>query len=273
LVCIPCGKTLSKLNGHAADKPGRALPQIPHVTGILVACLALVATTLGGLVAVRVRDRLHLLLGFSAGAVLGVVFFDVFPELLERAADAHVPIRTVMGYLVGGFLVFLLLEMGTSLHAGREHEHHHGHEHNPEMGLVAAAGLSVHSFLDGLAIGIGFRSSTALGIAIGLAVLTHDFSDGLNTVTVVLAHGNPLKAALRWLGVDAVTPVLGATVAVFAPSSFDRALPYLLAVFAGFFLYIGSSDLLPEAREHKSPWVAVATMGGLATLFAVTSAL
>ncbi len=135
--------------------------------------------------------------------------------------------------------------------------------------MVAAAGLSFHSFLDGVAIGVGFKTDLRLGVALGIAVLAHDFTDGLNTVTVVLAHGNSLRRAMRWLLVDAITPLLGATVALVAPLP-SAILPYILGSFVGVFLYIGASDLLPEAREHDSPWPVAATVVGMALLWGVT---
>lgn len=240
--------------------------------GLLVASLTFFSTSAGGLAAIRFRDQLHLLLGFSSGAVLGVVFFDVFPELIDRAAGARLPVGHLMVAVAAGFFSFFLLERLTSLHSGREHEHREPADHQPELGVAGAAGLSFHSFLDGIAIGIAFKTGTAIGILIGLAVLAHDFSDGLNTVTVVLAHDNPVKRAVRWLLIDASTPLLGAATALVVPIP-EAALPWILAFFAGFFVYIGASDLLPEAREHDSPWVFVMALGGTATLFALTRVL
>lgn len=239
------------------------------MTGIAVAALAFISTSLGGLAAVRIRDRLHLLVGFASGAVVGVVLFDVLPEFAERASASGIALHTATLFMAAGFLGFYILESITALHGAREHEHQTTKEHREEIGVLAAAGLSVHSFLDGLAIGVGFRTDTHLGVAIALAVLVHDFSDGLNTVTVMLAHGNPLRRALRWLVIDAVAPVLGATTALLAPVG-GSVLPALLGVFCGFFLYIGASDLLPEAREHESPWPKAATVLGMAVLFGVT---
>jgi zinc transporter ZupT len=236
---------------------------------VLFSLLTFVSTAAGGAVAVRVRDRLHLLLGFSAGAVLGVVFFEVLPELVVRTRVESVAFSTTMLVVVAGFLSFFFLERITALHGGREHEHHVPHEHGVELGVIGAAGLSVHSFLDGVAIGAGFKSSAAVGVLIGIGVLAHDFSDGLNTVTVVLAHGNSIRRALRWLLIDAAAPILGA-LAVVVVGVPRHTLPYLLAFFVGFFLYIGSSDLLPEAREHDSPWVAGAAVAGLALVYGVT---
>lgn len=235
---------------------------------VLLACVTFFSTGIGGVAAIRFRDRLHLLLGFSAGAILGVVFFDVLPEAFSLA-----PRQPFMLAAAAGFLAFFGLERYTALHRGREHEHSASKgRHEQELGVLSAAGLSVHSFLDGVAIGVAFQASSALGVVVALAVIAHDFDDGLNTVTVLLAHGNQVSRARRWLLVDMSTPILGAasTYLFHVPSS---ALPWILAFFAGFFLYIGASDLLPEAREHDSPFVAVATALGLAIIFLVTRAL
>lgn len=237
---------------------------------LVVAALAFVSTGLGGLMAVRLRDRMHLMLGFSAGAVLGVVLFEILPEVADGSQALGVPLADLLVFSAGAFLAFFALERVTGLHGARDHEHQGGAEHRSELGVLSASGLSLHSFLDGVAVAVAFQAGNRdLGIAVSVAVLAHDFSDGLNTVTVMLAHGNRLRRALRWLAIDASTPMAGALVAVIVRPSLD-VLPYLLAIFAGSFLYIGASDLLPEAREHDSPWVAVATFAGLVVLYTVS---
>lgn len=231
---------------------------------VLLACLTVVSTGLGGIAALRFRDQLHLLLGFSAGAVLAVVFFEMLPEVFSLRG----PTSPVMLAAAAGFLAFFSLERYTALHRARDHAHA-ASEHEAELGVVAAAGLSVHSFLDGIAIGIGFQANPEIGFMIALAVILHDFSDGLNTVTVVVAHGNPPRRATAWLLVDMVTPLLGAASTLFFRFP-EGLLPWILAFFCGFFLYIGASDLLPEAREHDSPLVGVATLLGMLLVFLVT---
>jgi ZIP family zinc transporter len=129
------------------------------------------------------------------------------------------------------------------------------------MGTLSAAGLTFHSFLDGVAIGAGFQSSMQVGLLIALGIIAHDLSDGLNTVTVMLAHGNSLGRARLWLVLDMIAPVVGACATLIVPLS--GFLPWMLAFFAGSFLYIGASDLLPEAKEHDSPLVAVAMATGM----------
>jgi len=231
---------------------------------ILIACITLASTGAGGVIAVRFRDRLHLLLGFSSGAVLAVALFDILPEVFALGGASYMPLAAA------GFLAFFGLERYTAMHRAREHVHVHAEAaHEPELGALSAAGLVVHSFLDGVAIGVGFQTSSHVGFLIALGIIAHDLSDGMNTVTVVLAHGNSVSRAIGWLILDMIAPVLGAAFTVFYAMKISL-LPGVLAFFVGSFLYIGASDLLPEAREHDSPWVAVATILGMAAIYGTT---
>src|SRR6185312_15930684 len=106
---------------------------------LLLAPAAFGATMLGGLVALRLRDRLHLILGFSAGAVVGVAFFDLLPEAVHLTRDSRTPAQTML-FVAIGFLFYLLLDRLALLHAaGHDHSDsghdHHGHEHGPQRGL------------------------------------------------------------------------------------------------------------------------------------------
>ena len=232
---------------------------------ILFASLTFVSTGLGGMAALRFRDRLHLLLGFSSGAVIAVALFDILPEVFALNGGAsYIPLAAV------GFLAFFALERYTAMHRSREHVHA-STTHEQELGALSAAGLTFHSFLDGVAIGVGFQASLKIGLLIALGIIAHDLSDGLNTVTVVLAHGNPMKRAIFWLAADMSAPVLGATTTILV--NLNGVLPWLLAFFAGSFIYIGASDLLPEAKEHDSPWVGVATALGMFAIYLITRVL
>src|SRR5271155_1860834 len=191
---------------------------------ILLACFTLISTGLGGMAALRFRDRLHLLLGFSSGAVLGVALFDILPEVFAlKDGASYVPFAGV------GFLAFFALERYTAMHRSREHVHL-ADSHEQELGTLSAAGLTFHSFLDGVAIGVGFQSSAKIGLLIALGIIVHDLREGLNTVTVVLAHGSARKRAIFWLAADMIAPVLGAASALLI--DLHALLPWVLAFFA-----------------------------------------
>ncbi|HET8528033.1 MAG TPA: ZIP family metal transporter [Gaiellaceae bacterium] len=209
---------------------------------------AFAATLLGGAFALRFRDQLHLILGFSSGAVLGVALFDLLPEALglTRGRYGAATVTLVVGI---GFFAFMLLSRVVLLHPESEDaEHAHVDE---RVGSLGAASLALHSFLDGVGIGLAFKVSPTVGGVVAAAVLAHDFSDGINTVTMILrARGRDLRA-VRWLLLDAVAPVLGVVSTTFFRLD-DTELGLVLSVFCGFFLYIGASDLLPESH-HRHP--------------------
>jgi ZIP family zinc transporter len=206
---------------------------------------ALVATMLGGTFALFRRDRLHLILGFSAGAVLGVALFDLLPEAFDLATKRHAA-ATITLLVAAGFFSFLFLNRILLLHP----EHDEGAAPR-RSGALGAASLSLHSFLDGAGIGLAFKVSTAVGAVVAAAVLAHDFSDGINTVTVVLKNRGRGLLALRWLVVDAIAPLLGVA-STYLYTLSGPQLGLVLALFCGFFLYIGASDLLPESH-HRHP--------------------
>jgi zinc transporter ZupT len=234
---------------------------------IILAAGTFISTLLGGLVALRSHDRLHRLLGLTAGVVMGVVAFDLLPEVFESLGHG-VTAREAMIALIVGFLLFHVVEKSILIHHSQEREyevHHH-----PQVGIASALALSGHSFLDGLGIGLGFQAGTEVGIAVAIAVIAHDFSDGLNTVTLMLVNRNNRKKALGMLFVDALAPVAGAIVGTVVHIS-EGGLTLYLAFFAGFLLYIGASEILPEAHSKHSSYTTIGlTILGVAFMFFVT---
>ncbi len=203
----------------------------------------------GGLLGLKWKDKMHLTLGFTAGVLVAVVAFEIFPELVELSESTGMSLRLPMIALVSGFLLFHIAEKMLLIH--HAHEDQYGHHHHPTVGVFSALALSAHSFLDGVGIGIGFQVSPSLGIAVAVAVLAHDFTDGLNTVSLMLSHKNSPKRAFKFLMLNAVAPVLGGISTLFFTFS-PEFLNMYLGFFAGFLLYIGASDILPEAHSHNS---------------------
>ncbi len=234
---------------------------------LLVALAAFVATLLGGLFALRLKDKLHLILGFSAGAVVAAAFFDLIPEALELAEGAYGP-ATVLSVTALGFMAYLAADRLVLLH-GHVHDEEAETSHVHRRGTAGAGTLSLHSLLDGVGIGLAFQVSAAVGLVVTAAVLTHDFSDGINTVNLILKNGGDRMRALRWLIVDACAPVVGVAAAFFFAVP-QHTLALLLALFAGFFLYIGASDLIPESHHaHPVRFTTYMTLLGMAVVYGI----
>jgi len=218
------------------------------MSALLFSVATFISTSLGGLFALRFRDRLHYVLSFAAGVLLGVVAFDLLPEIFAIAATPGIEAGSGMVALLVGFLFFHGMEKLASVHT--VHEDDYATHHHPHIGMFSALALAGHSFIDGVGIGLGFQVSEAVGVTVGIAVITHDFCDGLNTVSVMLIHRNTTARALGMLALDAVAPLLGVlSTTLFHVSSGGMML--FLGFFAGFLFYIAASDILPEAHSQN----------------------
>ena len=120
---------------------------------------------------------------------------------------------------------------------------------------------------------MAFKVSNNLGFAVFIALLVHAFSDGLNTVALLVKSGNWTRKGVALLGVDAVARISGAVLgSVIAVS--DPWLAIYLALFAGFLIYIATSHILPEAHSrHPSRYTMLATLTGVAIMWGVVAAL
>lgn len=222
-------------------------------------------TFLGGFFALKFKDKLHLILGFSAGAVISVAFFDLIPEAVELSGKSS-EMSQVTLLVALGFIFYMILDRFVTLHAHTD-DSSDSHTHHEHRGHIGAGSLSIHSFLDGAAIGLAFQVSPSVGIIVAIAVLVHDFSDGINTVNMVLKNKGSLTNAFKWLLTDAIAPVIGILSTLFYTLQ-SETLGIIMAIFAGFFLYIGASDLLPESH-HRHPQILTTfmTILGMAVLY------
>lgn len=235
---------------------------------IALAFSTFISTLLGGFTALKNRDRLHRILGYTAGVILGVIAFDLLPEIFHIVAEQHIDPTWPMIALVVGFLAFHIAEKSIAIHSAHSEEYSE-HTH-PHVGMASAVALIGHSFLDGVGIGLGFQAGEAVGITVAIAVIAHDFADGLNTVSLMLTHRNTPKRSIIMLVLDAFAPVAGALSTLFFSLS-DSTLAIYLGFFTGFLLYIGASDILPEAHSKHSSKVTIAlTVLGAVFMFIVT---
>lgn len=232
------------------------------MTSIIVAIGTFATTLLGGLFAYRYRTKLHYFISFSVGVLIAVAFLDIFPEMFEIAAANNIDVAKPLLAVVIGFLTIHVLEKVAAIHSANEDEY--ASHHHPLVGAVGVGSLVVHSFLDGVSIGLGFQAGAAVGVAVSIAILAHDFCDGLNNVTLSLVNKVNKKQLWTLLALDAVAPIFGVLLTMFfvVPAS---ALVIFLGAFAGILLYIAASGLLPEAHSKHSSF----SMVGLTVLGAV----
>ncbi|MCX6719708.1 MAG: ZIP family metal transporter [Candidatus Staskawiczbacteria bacterium] len=235
---------------------------------IIFSVLTFVSTFAGGIFAIKNKSKMHYIMAFAAGVLLGVVSFDIFPEIISQIKTYNFNSIEVMIALVFGFLLFHVLEKSILIQHCHE-EDCVAHKH-PQVGVISALALAGHSFMDGVGIGLGFQVAPAVGILVAIAVISHDFTDGMNTITLMLSNRNTDKKSTLFLFLDALAPVLGAASTLFFTVT-PHFLVLYLGFFAGFLLYIGASDILPEAHSEQSSYkLMFLTILGTLLIFAIT---
>ena len=241
---------------------------------IALAATTVLATFSGGMLALRAKDRFHLVLGLSAGLLLGLVGFDLLPEIFEMNTDNLIGVRTISVALIAGFLSLHFIEQFAGSHEPAESDYGHEHTHSVEIaGTVGAIAMAGHIFLDGVALALAFKVSNALGYAVFIAMLVHAFSDGLNTVALLVKTGQWRSRGKYLLAVDALARIGGAAIGSALTIS-DSNLAIYLAVFSGIVIYLATSHILPEAHsKHPSKVTMLATLAGVVIMWAVVSNL
>ena len=226
------------------------------------------STFFGGLFSIKFKDKLHAIMCFTAGVLVGVFSFDIMPEIINEVKEYNFDPTGAMIAFVAGYMIFHVLEKSILIHHAHEKEYA-DHKH-PQVGILSALALAGHSFMDGVGIGLGFQTNTKVGILVAIAVISHDFTDGMNTVTLMLINKNTPRRAKWFLLLDSLTPILGA-----ASTLLFTLPPYYLVLYLGFFggflMYIGASDILPQAHsKHSSLKMIGLTASGLLFVFLVS---
>ena len=232
---------------------------------VLISGGALVSAAAGGMLAMRAVRHVGLIIAAGAGIRIGAAYFDLIPESVEQLGGLDM----AMLFTAVGFLAFYAVEKLTALHVGHETatELEHGDAQHRHVGFLGSIGMSLHSFLDGVALAAGLALGGGIGLVIAVVVVLHRFSDGIGIVSLLLATRMPRAHIYRWVALVALAPVVGVVVGLLLPVP-DVVLGGMLAIFAGFFLYIGAAELLPEAhRTDRSSWVVLATIGGVVAIY------
>jgi zinc transporter ZupT len=231
------------------------------MVALLLTLLTAISTITGGAIAVRQRHRVHLLLGFGAGVLLGAIFFDLLPGALVAAKQQGWTTRTVLALVVIGFLFFYLAERVVMRHLSESGDCEG--EAQRRIGRMSAVGLIAHSTIDGASIAAATLLSWQTGLIIALGIIAHDFSDGLNTMLLVTNGGQPGRGEYAFLLADALAPVFGSGL-VLASKIPPKGVGLFLGLTSGFFLFTATGHLLPEAnRRSVSFSVPIATIAGV----------
>lgn len=192
----------------------------------------------------KLKKVLLYLVSFSAGGLLGDVFFHLLPELVK---EGRFTITTSL-MVLGGIMFCFILEKFIVWH----HCHEVGCADHPQrLAWMNIFGDLVHNFIDGLIIAAGFLVSAKVGIATTLAVILHEIPQEIGDFGVLLHAGFSKIKALIVNFITALSSFLGAVLALSLSSYSETAADYLIPFAAGNFIYIACVDLIPEL--HKTP--------------------
>jgi ZIP family zinc transporter len=234
----------------------------------LLTIAAAIAALAGGYTAIHSRNRLHMAMALTSGLVLGVVAFDLLPEIFSGAESQVLDVVWPMTLFVAGFLFFHAIEKSILVHQHVETEY--GPHRHPKLGVARAIALAGHSFLDGLSIGVGFQVSTEVGTAVALAVIGHRFADGFDTASFMLFHRNGVTRVKKLLMLVVLMPVLGGLTSLVWTFS-ETTLVLYLGFFAGVLMYVAAGNIMPQAHAKDTSYKTMAlTLFGAAFMFIVT---
>lgn len=229
------------------------------MTAIVLASAAGLIALVGGLTALRLEALRAWIVAFCAGALITAAVVLLLPDALELVGSeegGHV--QWAFLALVAGFFAFFLLE--NSEPGSHDPASHHQHAH--ATGFWGAAGIAVHGFIDGIAIGQAFGVSDDVGFGIAAAILVHKLADGVSVAGVMRGTQQSAAATRRMILLTAVAPLLGLLLGEFLTLP-PAWLGLALAWFAGVFLYLGTTSLLPAAYAARdSRTLPLATLVG-----------
>ena len=245
------------------------------MTALFITGWACALTFGGGLIALRLEAYRAFVIAFAAGALVGSALMDVIPDALDLLTRSQSPLYHHHHVLLAttlGFLFFYLLEQVSHWNGHGDHgEHKHGHGRD-RAGLLGAAGIGVHSLLDGIAVGEAFRAGNGIGWTVALAVVLHKFADGVSTVGIMVSTGRSRPQVNAMLALTTVAPLAGLALQAYVPLPLD-SLALVLGWFAGVFLYLGAAALIPAAHAaSRSGYVPVATLLGVVMVYVLTRA-
>ena len=188
----------------------------------------------------------HLLASFAAGILLGSAFFDLLPEALHEGEERGID---VFLWALIGIVFFFLVER--FIHWFHHHEEYHDEKETKTTLPLIIFGDTMHNFLDGIIIAATFMVSIPLGITTSIAVFAHEIPQEIGDFGLMIHKGLKRSRIILVNIVSAAVAILGALLTYVLGESIEKQIPVLIALTAGFFIYIAASDLIPEIHHER----------------------
>ncbi|MBI2356828.1 ZIP family metal transporter [Candidatus Dojkabacteria bacterium] len=208
---------------------------------VLISSISLVAVLFLAFKEKLLKAATHYFVALSAGTMMGTAYLHLIPELSET-----LPLENLLLIILLAFGLFFIVEK--SIHW------HHSHSDDDKVtsiGYMNLIGDGIHNFIDGVLLAATFAVDVKLGILASFAVALHELPQEIGDFGVLLHAGWSKWEAIKSNLIVSMTMILGGIVGFYLFNILEGTLLYLTAVAAGGFIYIASSDLIPELKEEK----------------------
>jgi len=235
---------------------------------LLVSLISLIGVLLLSLKKKMLETVTFVILAFATGSLLGAAFLHILPEAVE-SMEPHV----VFPIVLGSMLMFFVLEQFVHWH----HEHHDHKTHEKPMAYLVLVGDGVHNFFDGVAISAAFLTSPEVGITSTIAIIMHEIPQEISDFTLLIYAGFSRTKALATNLISGLTAVLGAIGFYYLSGIVENLEVYGLAFAAGGFIYIASTDIIPELHKEEKKSKSViqffSILAGVLMIWVLTNVL
>ncbi|MFX1274188.1 MAG: ZIP family metal transporter [Promethearchaeota archaeon] len=238
-----------------------------------ISCISLVGLFMISLKEITLDRILFILIAFATGTILATALFDLIPEAIHQMEELNaegvaIPENFVFFFVIAGFIIFFIIERFIYWFHGHAHEHENKmvcyeniiegknkllQKENQIKGfaLLNLFGDGLHNFLDGIVILVAFLNGIPMGIIITLAVIFHEFPQEIGDFAILVYGGFSKKKALIFNFLSAIIAIAGGVFALFLSSFIESFNLFILAFSGGGFLYLASTELLPELLDQK----------------------
>jgi zinc and cadmium transporter len=238
----------------ALPESGVTTAALAFASVIAVSLVSLVGLVTFSMDEARVRKLATFFVSFAVGALLGNAFIHLIPETFEGELQGEASLGPSL-LILGGMMVFFVVEKLLRHQHGVLHEHYHGHrEHRrPELAAINILGDAIHNFIDGAVIGASYLVSPALGLSTTIAVLLHEIPQEFADFGILIHSGLSVRKAVLLNLASASVAILGTALSLLAGSvAQETVTASLVPLTAGGFVYLAAADLIPELQHDRS---------------------
>lgn len=212
-------------------------------------------------------------ISLAAGALLGAVFFGIFPELFSHQ-ETEIEADLLSAIILLSILAFFLIEKYLHWHHCHCHGPHHTHN-NKSIGYINLIGDGIHNFVDGALIATSFLINPSLGVITTLVITLHEIPQEIADFGILIYSGFTKAKALWWNFFSGLIAIFGGMITYYFAITVENTIPYLLAIAGGGFLYLAMADIMPELHHETNKkyiaWQSVWLILGVLIIYLVTT--